>query len=158
MCKKKEATQIETHIQNNINMVQNEIKRINTDSQKPTIDIGKFYRETYRALGGGDYMLAKESFDKFKSGNPPQELVNELEPRLLDAKSVMERLAIEKKEADMLAKEKADAELARLAKQKRDARALALADKERNEKKLGDKVRDKLNLNKKQEMLDKIPQ
>lgn len=141
-------------IQNNINMVEIEIKRINTDSQKPTMDIGKFYRDTYRALDGGDYMLAKVSFDKFKSANPPQELVNELEPRLLDAKSVMEDLAIQQMEDERLAKIKADEERARLAKEAREA--IARQNKDKEGKDLGNKVRDKLNINKKQETIDKL--
>lgn len=109
-------------IQNNLKMVANEIKRINIASEKPTIDVGKLYRNTHTALDAGDYKLAKESFDKFKRSKPPEELVNELELRLQEAKSVMERFALQKKEDKKLAKKKADDERKRIAKEKREAK------------------------------------
>ncbi len=145
-------------IDSNLKMIEVEIKRINTASQKPTIDLGTLYRKTYLALEAKNYTLAKENFDKFKIGNPSQELVNELEPRLQDAKTEMEEIALQKKEAEKLAKKKEAEERARIAKKKKEALALALANKEKDDKGLGDKVRKNLNLNKKQEMIDKIPQ
>jgi TolA-binding protein len=107
-------------IENNLKLVHNEIKRINIASQKPTMKVGKLYRETYSALEDGDYQLAKGSFDQFKRAKPPEELVNELELRLQDAKSVMERMIIQKREEEKIAKKKAIEEKSRLAKEKRD--------------------------------------
>ncbi len=109
-------------IEKNLKMVESELKRINIASEKPAMDVAKFYRATYAALESGDYMLAKEHFDKFKRGKPPEELVNELEPRLIDAKLVMERFALQKKEEEKLAKKKADDERKRIANEKREAK------------------------------------
>ncbi|MFT5632818.1 MAG: hypothetical protein ACI9SQ_000525 [Rubritalea sp.] len=148
-------------IENNLKMIQNEIKRINIASQKPTMDVAKHYRETYSALEGGDYKLAKESFDQFKRGKPPEELVNELEPRLQDAKLVMEKMIIQKREEEKIAKQQAIEEKARLAKEKREAKKNEGKNKGANKDDNGsleDKARDKLNLNKKQKTIDELSQ
>jgi TolA-binding protein len=134
-------------IENNLKMIDTEIKRINIASQMPSTDVGKLYRDTYNALGSGDYETAKVSYDKFKSTKPPQELINELEPRLQDAKSVMERLEKERKEAEILAKIKAEEERARLAKEKRDAaRALLENNKDDEKENVLDKMKHKKDL------------
>jgi hypothetical protein len=117
-------------IENNIKMVDIETKRINVESQKPSIDNGRYYRETYSALEIGDYIAAKDSFEIFKKGKPLQEFINELEPRLKDAKIVMDQLAEQKREEEALAQKLAAEEKARLAEEKRKAEKNA----EKNEK------------------------
>ena len=140
-------------IQNNLNLVDSEIKRINIASQMPASNVGELYRETYNALGSGDYEKAKESFENFKRSSPPIELVNELEPRIQDAKSVMERLEQQRIEAEILAEKEAKEELARLAKEKKDA---AKALRENN---AGDGKENVLDtIKKKKEMEDKLSQ
>ncbi len=131
-------------IENNLKMVQNEMKRLNTKSENPTMDVGKLYRDTHTALGNGDYPTAKEHFDKFKRTRPPEQLINELQPKLEDAKFAMEEAARLEKEKQALAKKKAAEEKARLAKEKREA------SKNKGKKKKGAKeaIRDKQNLEK----------
>lgn len=144
-------------IEKNLKMIEIEMKRINIASQKPTMDIGELYRNTYNALESGDYQMAKESLDNFKRSKPPEELVNELEQRLQEAKSVMEELAIQKKEDEKIARKKATEELARLAKEKKDAQNNKVIKKD-DDRSLKDTALEKMNINKKKAPIDKLSQ
>lgn len=129
-------------MENNIKMVELETKRINIDSQKPTLDTGKYYRQTYSALEVGDYLTAKDSYDKFMDGKPSQGLIDELEPRLKEAQIVMAQLEQQRKEEEALAQKLAAEEKARLAKEAREAAKNAKLD-EKGGGKVIDKIKEK---------------
>lgn len=97
-------------IEHNLKMVESEEKRITKVSEEPVTDAGSLFRNTYTALEAGDYPTAKEHFDQFKRTKPPEHYIDELEPKLETAKSVMEQMEKQKKEDEKLAKEKARAE------------------------------------------------
>ncbi len=131
-------------IANNIKMVSVETKRINVEAYKPSIDTGKYYRQTYAALEVGDFMLANENFEKFKKGKPLIDFMNELEPRIADAKIVMLQIEQQKKEEEARLKKLEAEEKARIAKEAKEAAKKALLEGEKKSKPgVANKIKDR---------------
>lgn len=136
-------------IERNLKMIPSEIKRQKINIEKPSNDAGRIYRDTYAALGNGDYITAKENFDLFKRAKPPEELVTELEQKLKAAKSAMEAEKAQRKEEEALAKKQAAEERKKAKQAERDAK---------NNNKKNKKNKDSEAIEKKNNNLEKIKQ
>ena len=97
-------------IEKNVKTIERETKRILAESEKPTVDAGSLYTMTYNALQEGDYESAKTAFNKFRRAKPPEELVNDLEQSLDEAKSVAKQMDKQKKQDAAMARKKASEE------------------------------------------------
>jgi len=145
-------------IKANIDLVDKEMKRIISRMSMPTVNAARYYRNIHQALLKNDHITAKNLFAKFKEGDPPDSFMEEIEEKISEVKAIADKLEKQRIAEETRKRLEEDKKRRRLAREKREReRRLAELEKMKpNKKSVGETIKDKLNLNKKQEQIDKL--